>query len=439
VREFVMEKFDMKRACADTTEGHGTLKIIRKLSFAILLFASVVPFLAAQTLPSKVEIVATMSLVNDWFMARHPDPGANIVDSGGTVRPGNIWTRATYFEGVMAMYRVNPDPKLYDYAVRWGESHAWGLRSGTSTRNADDQCCGQAYVEIYGIDPQAARIRDITSSISSMANSTARNDWWWIDAIHMSMPVFAKLGVVHNSVAYFNKMYDLYDYTKRSRGANGLYSTTDHLWWRDADFDPPLHRTEREVLLLVAWKRLGFRRSRPRTRCSSRERRAPDRVHPELYGNGESPARSPEVGRILERQPPRSGPLRRKGNLGYRNVHVRDGLGDQSRVARCGDVRSGRRARLERDGERSVTAAVTGPCDIYASGGTPCVISIIYDQSGRGNHLKVATGDQRDGHVPDRLLSAHRGHRERNHGNHVHQRAAGGKQHRDDVQSVRPR
>ena len=31
----------------------------------------------------------------------------------------------------------------------------------------------------------------------------------------------------------------MYSYTKSTQGGNGLYSKTDHLWWRDKDFDPP--------------------------------------------------------------------------------------------------------------------------------------------------------------------------------------------------------
>jgi unsaturated rhamnogalacturonyl hydrolase len=136
----------------------------------------------------------------------------------------------------MAMYFLNSDPVLYNYAVEWGNAHNWGLRSGTSTRNADDQCCGQAYIELYTIDPQYERIRDITTCISNMVNSSKIDDWSWIDAIQMAMPVFAKLGVLHDDTGYFDKMYS---YTKRNHGTNGLYNTEDHLWWRDANFDPP--------------------------------------------------------------------------------------------------------------------------------------------------------------------------------------------------------
>jgi rhamnogalacturonyl hydrolase YesR len=68
---------------------------------------------------------------------------------------------------------------------------------------------------------------------------SAVNDWTWIDAIQMAMPVFAKLGRMGTSTSTYEKAYAMYAHTKNVQGGNGLYSKTDHLWWRDQDFDPP--------------------------------------------------------------------------------------------------------------------------------------------------------------------------------------------------------
>ena len=64
-----------------------------------------------------------MLLANQYFMEKWPDPGMNIVTD--KVRPSNIWTRATYYEGLMALYHIHPEQEFYDYAVEWGESHSW--------------------------------------------------------------------------------------------------------------------------------------------------------------------------------------------------------------------------------------------------------------------------------------------------------------------------
>jgi unsaturated rhamnogalacturonyl hydrolase len=203
----------------------------------MVILVDIIPQINAATMPTPQQVVDKMVLANNYFMAKWPDPTKPIVTDA--TRPSNIWTRATYYEGELALYRINLDPNLYNYAVTWGNFHSWNMRNGTSTRNGDDQCCGQAYCELYQIDPQANRIANITTCITNMWSNSTRSDWSWVDAIHMSMPVFAKLGAIKNDTNYFNKMYEWYNYTKRTHGAAGLYNIAEHLWWRDGDFDPP--------------------------------------------------------------------------------------------------------------------------------------------------------------------------------------------------------
>jgi rhamnogalacturonyl hydrolase YesR len=216
---------------------------MNKLSFAFLLFAFT-SCLSVKKLPSKNSIVSTMRLANNYFMNKWPDAGKPIVTN--MERPSNIWTRAVYYEGLMAFYNIDRQQKYYDYAVQWGEKHNWNLRGGSAVRNADNQCCGQTYIDLYMIDKQDERIKNIKASIDNMVHSEKKDDWTWIDAIQMAMPVFAKLGAFYNDTSYFRKMYDLYSFTKNSQGDSGLYSREDHLWWRDKDFDPPYHEPNGE-------------------------------------------------------------------------------------------------------------------------------------------------------------------------------------------------
>jgi rhamnogalacturonyl hydrolase YesR len=189
-------------------------------------------------LPKKSAILQTMTLTNAHFMRSWPDPGKVIVTN--KTRPSNIWTRAVYYEGLMALHGVDPQKQYYDYAVEWGEKHKWGMRSGTTTRNADDQCCGQTYIDLFQIDRKPERIRDIKTCIDATLTSDKADDWNWIDALQMAMPVYAKLGVLYkDNPAYFEKMYQIYDFAKTKHGGKGLYNPQDRLWWRDADFVPP--------------------------------------------------------------------------------------------------------------------------------------------------------------------------------------------------------
>ncbi|MCA9242056.1 MAG: glycoside hydrolase family 88 protein, partial [Planctomycetales bacterium] len=188
--------------------------------------------------PPPNSVLEKMTLANGYFMDKWPDPTVDIVTN--RTRPSNIWTRATYYEGLMSLYYVDSQSLYYDYAVEWADSHNWEpAYGGTTTTSADNQCAGQTYLELYLIDPQPERIAPIKATIDGMLNSSQSNYWWWIDAIQMSMPVFAKLGAVLDDDRYYEKMYDIFSYTKTQHGSNGLYNEADHLWWRDADFDPP--------------------------------------------------------------------------------------------------------------------------------------------------------------------------------------------------------
>lgn len=217
---------------------HNTCYMNQKnLLLLFLLFLISATALNAQHIPKKKTVVKALRLANQYFMNKWPDPGKSIITN--KERPSNIWTRAVYYEGLMALYHIDRKKTYYDYAVEWGNKHNWSLRGGTATRNADDQCCGQTYIDLYLIDKQPQRINDIKASIDHMVQSKKKDDWWWIDALQMAMPVFTKLGVLYKDTNYFNKMYELYSDTKYHHGDKGLYNPKDLLWWRDKDFDPP--------------------------------------------------------------------------------------------------------------------------------------------------------------------------------------------------------
>ena len=192
---------------------------------------------SAQKISLKKEVLSPMKKANEYFMNKWPDPGKTIITN--KERPSNIWTRGVYYEGLMALYNIDAKKKYYDYAVEWGEKHHWGLNGGITTKNADNQCCGQTYIDLFLIDKKEERIKDITACIDNVINSGKDDDWSWIDAIKMGMPVFTKLGILYNDKKYFDKMYAMYSFSKNKHGGSGLYNTEEHLWWRDKDFVPP--------------------------------------------------------------------------------------------------------------------------------------------------------------------------------------------------------
>jgi unsaturated rhamnogalacturonyl hydrolase len=213
---------------------------LRCLFILYLIFSSCSSSKKIQSSADKNEVLAVMQLTNKYFMDKWPDAGKTIFTN--IERPSNIWTRAVYYEGLMALYQVDRKKEYHDYAMQWGEKHNWGLRGGSKTRNADNQCCGQTYIDLYLSDKKLdhpERIRDIKASVDSMMQTNKVDDWNWIDAIQMAMPVFVRLGNVYNDTSYFRRMYEMYAFTRNKHGGNGLYNPIDKLWWRDKDFVPP--------------------------------------------------------------------------------------------------------------------------------------------------------------------------------------------------------
>ncbi|HLS96796.1 rhamnogalacturonyl hydrolase YesR [Sphingobacterium allocomposti] len=216
------------------------IRIKNKIFFLVLTLAlgacvsQRASYKATKTTPEQV--LTVLRSTNAYFMQKWPDTGKPIYTNRW--RPSNIWTRAVYYEGLMALYQIDPDKRYYDYAVDWGTQHKWSMRNGVETRNADDQACGQIYLDLYEMDPQPERMAAIKQNIDYIIRSGKVDDWTWIDAIQMAMPVFAKLGVMLNDERYFDYMYKMYTHTKAVEGG-GLYNPEDKLWWRDKDFVPP--------------------------------------------------------------------------------------------------------------------------------------------------------------------------------------------------------
>lgn len=180
----------------------------------------------SQVLPAKSEIIKKMKLVDDYWIATHEDPGHR------------GWDRAVYFTGNMDFYKTYQHHKFLEYSELWAENHNWSIDAGVNSTNADQQCAGQVYIEHFLMDEvkDSSKIAVIRGSLQNMINRKNSTAWWWIDALYMAMPSFARLGVILNDTSYFEQMYRLYTNTKVERG---LYNTTEGLWYRDESFDPP--------------------------------------------------------------------------------------------------------------------------------------------------------------------------------------------------------
>lgn len=191
----------------------------------------------AQPLKQK-EVLETLTKVNGYFMKKYAD--YRLPSFYKKMRPSDIWTRTVYYEGLLSLYSIYPLDEYYDYAYGWADFHEWGFHRGTTTRHADNYSPGQIYLDLYRLCPNdAEKIRKTRANINMLVNTPQVNEWWWIDAIQMGAPIFAKLGRLTGEQKYFDKMWAMYAYTRNEHGGNGMFNPKEGLWWRDQDFDPP--------------------------------------------------------------------------------------------------------------------------------------------------------------------------------------------------------
>ena len=189
------------------------------------------------------DVLKTAQQTNDYFMSKYSDP--TVPTNVKRIRPSSLWTRAVYYEGLMALYAVDPQQRYIDYTDRWASFHQWTPRNGIKTCDADDQCCGQTYLERYMQSGGKEKIEHMIENLDlqmQTANKKADNalyGWWtWIDAIQMAMPLYLQVGKVTEERKYTDHAMRMYRWS-RDTLADGLFNKKEGLWWRDKDYVPP--------------------------------------------------------------------------------------------------------------------------------------------------------------------------------------------------------
>ena len=199
----------------------------------LLAFCSVsCNFVAAQ---STADILQAARKANDYFMSNNADPTQPTYV--GRMRESNLWTRAVYYEGLMALCSIDPQPRYIDYAERWSVHHQWQARGGLETTNADNQCCQQTYIELHQMTGKGTL--EPTRQNLERQMATGKTDYWtWIDAIQMAMPVYMKMYALTHDSRYLDYAMESYRWSRNTCGG-GCFNTKEGLWWRDKDFCPP--------------------------------------------------------------------------------------------------------------------------------------------------------------------------------------------------------
>ena len=210
-----------------------------KKFIAFLLLISTVIITYGQETTSN-EVLQTAQKVNTYFMRKYADPteATNV----GRIRPSNLWTRAVYYEGLMALYSIDPKGNYLEYTDRWANFHQWSPRNGVNTCDADDQCCEQTYLDRYMMTHDSRMIEHVRENLDHQM--TTKIGWWtWIDAIQMAMPVYSKMYKATGERKYLDHGMKMYIWSRDTCGG-GLFNVSEGLWWRDADYVPPYKESD---------------------------------------------------------------------------------------------------------------------------------------------------------------------------------------------------
>jgi unsaturated rhamnogalacturonyl hydrolase len=186
---------------------------------------------------TKDGIIQRMQAVRDYQLA-HPWKETD-----------RNWIRATYYTGVMGLYRATGDPEILAQATRWAEKHKWA--EGNERERANKKTCGQTYLELYFLDPVPKRIQKTKAYVDSRieairSGETPTKGWYYCDTLYVGPPTLAMLGKATGDSKYFDYLNEVYWAV-----AELLYDKEHHFFYRDSRyFDATSHNGRK-----VFWSR----------------------------------------------------------------------------------------------------------------------------------------------------------------------------------------
>jgi rhamnogalacturonyl hydrolase YesR len=226
------------------------MKIKKTLMTLVLLFSFNLLFAGCSSLAQntdenlieKTQILEIIKKVNDYWQNSHPKPS------------NAFWHPAAYHTGNIAAFEITGDERYKKYSEDWAEKNEWkGAKSANKNEwkynygETDDfvlfgdwQICFQVYIDLYNMDDnkderKIARAKEVMEYEISTPND---DYWWWADGLYMVMPVMTKLYKVTGNKKYLEKLHEYFSFAK-----DLMYDTNSHLFYRDAKYIYPKHKT----------------------------------------------------------------------------------------------------------------------------------------------------------------------------------------------------
>ncbi len=147
---------------------------------------------------SPDEIIAIMHRVNDYTFSHPWKPH------------DRNWIRATYYTGVMALYRTTRDERILNQALTWARQHEW--QEGDEQAPANRKTCGQTYLELYFIKRDQVRIARIRAYVDRriVQADEPKEAWYYCDTLYVAPPTLAMLGKATGQPKYYDYLHKMY-------------------------------------------------------------------------------------------------------------------------------------------------------------------------------------------------------------------------------------
>eukprot|EP01047_Picozoa_sp_COSAG01_P001363 COSAG01_NODE_30_length_36127_cov_41.433234_37_plen_1982_part_00 len=200
-------------------------------------------------LPTRADVQAAGNLAfKAWAMER---PTYNVGAKFNCTEGMEChWTGSTFLLGVMAWHRATGEPSALRYAQRWAEFYNYqmcGERAGETTsrtlhHNINHQLSGAIYVELFMLDGNRTHLQSTAKVLGEeIADPATVNFWSWVDAVHMAMNTYARMGVATGNATYFEKQFANFNASvlAPADGLNrtyGFWNASDKLCYRDDRF-----------------------------------------------------------------------------------------------------------------------------------------------------------------------------------------------------------
>jgi len=175
---------------------------------------------------TRAEIVATMKLVDDYWV------------KNGTDQKANNWRNATFHVGNLAFVTAGG---VSNHVTRpWAQADKFALPSDRRGPFFPDVFApGEVYLDLLTFHPDETTLKALRAKIKAQVADVKAghvSTWNYVDALNMAMPSFARIGVKDKSEATLAAMQKLFNYTEKVAGGKGLFSESAGLWWRDGKY-----------------------------------------------------------------------------------------------------------------------------------------------------------------------------------------------------------